>query len=363
MAKLKRRTINQLAQAGVPIRRGMTEEQAQAALARRAAPPPRRDPFAPGVRQQPTAPPAVPTAPPAAPIISEEQGQAQLAGQDPSPGVEPPDFSEAPEGTQDKAQGFLDWLFTRPQLSMSPVAAIYNKARGNKPTKEIFQDLAGANFKVLPQGESVKTMIEKAKKAHETGDWTELTPDFIRDMGFGPEDGDGEGGRPVGDVGQQFALERFEPEQVGLIRQAVEDALAGLKQPQTIEKFGEEFEPIAEQARRGFQKQIPTLQERFTALTGGGQRTAALPTQIQTGLGELESQLAGQRAQFARGGQQLAQQRLSSLLGAGLTPTKEPIFRPTAPGFMEQLAGAAAPGVGKGIGTGITKLIAALGGI
>ncbi len=85
------------------------------------------------------------------------------------------------------------------------------------------------------------------------------------------------------------------------------------------------FDPIEAHARRQFNTQtVPGLAERFTAL-GGGQRSSAFGGQLGRMGGELESQLAAQRAQYGLQAGQLQNQQqesrrglLGQLLGYGL---------------------------------------------
>lgn len=86
-------------------------------------------------------------------------------------------------------------------------------------------------------------------------------------------------------------------------------------------------------ALRQFEEQIlPTIAERFTGLLGeGAQRSSAFGQQLgQAGAG-LAEKLQAQRGE--RGGQAL--QQLMQLLGTGLTPQFESIFRPRQPGLVE----------------------------
>jgi len=158
-----------------------------------------------------------------------------------------------------------------------------------------------------------------------------------------------------------------------------------------------DFGPIEAQARQKFmQETIPGLAERFTALTGGGQRAGAFErqkaqagTELETGLAALRAQMepeyALRRAQFGlkrgetagrlgllqqqlRGGlrqqgraQRLAEaqfamqragmamapaqarlQMLSRLLGGGVASPYDTVVQPAQQGFWQ----GAAPGIG-----------------
>ena len=79
---------------------------------------------------------------------------------------------------------------------------------------------------------------------------------------------------------------------------------------QRKEIFGDpqdEFGPIADQARKDFQeKTIPSLAERFTALTGGGQRSGEFNRQLTAAGGNLDASLAALKSSM--GGQQRQEQ-------------------------------------------------------
>jgi len=151
-----------------------------------------------------------------------------------------------------------------------------------------------------------------------------------------------------------------------------------------------DFGPIAAQAQQRFQREtIPTLAERFTSITGGGQRSGAFERQkakaaegLDTGLAALQAQLQPQydlqRAQYGlqRGqlagqlgqlglqsrGQKLregqfalqhslaerapAAQRtamLAGLLTGGVASPYHQVVQPQAPSFMQSMA----PGLGQ----------------
>ena len=87
-------------------------------------------------------------------------------------------------------------------------------------------------------------------------------------------------------------------------------------------------------AMRQFEEEIlPSIAERFTGQLGeGAQRSSAFGQQLgQAGAG-LSERLGAQRAGL--GSQAL--QQLMQILGTGLTPQFETLFRPRQPGFLEE---------------------------
>lgn len=135
-------------------------------------------------------------------------------------------------------------------------------------------------------------------------------------------------------------IQRFtQPQQQG-INQILQQALSGLGQP-----LGQGFAPIAQQARTQFaQNTIPSIAERFSGMGAGAQGSSAFGQQLgQAGAG-LEGQLAGQQSQFGLQEQGLLQQ----LLGIGLTPQFDSLYKPESPGKISQFGGALM-GIGSGL--------------
>lgn len=121
-------------------------------------------------------------------------------------------------------------------------------------------------------------------------------------------------------------FEQFTPEQQQALGTILQQALGQLQDPQAG------FQPIAAEARRGFQEQtIPSIAERFTGMGAGGQRSSAFAGELgQAGAG-LESQLAALGSQFGQRQQELAQQ----LAGLGLTPQFTQALQQRTPGMFE----------------------------
>lgn len=120
-------------------------------------------------------------------------------------------------------------------------------------------------------------------------------------------------------------IPRFNPEQQQAFSQILQQALSGMQDP------SKGFEPMAQQARSQFQTQtLPSIAERFTAMGQGGQRSSDFAGALgQAGAG-LEEGLASQQAQYGlqRGGQ------LQQLLGMGLQPQFESLYRPETHGML-----------------------------
>jgi len=113
--------------------------------------------------------------------------------------------------------------------------------------------------------------------------------------------------------------------------------------------FGEgAAEQFAAPYMRQFQEEIvPGIAERFTE--AGGQRSSAFAQQLGKAGAGLEEQLASLQGQLSQQGLQ----SLMGLLGAGLTPTQQAVFRPQTGG----LAGGLVGGVGQGLGTALGALL------
>ena len=113
--------------------------------------------------------------------------------------------------------------------------------------------------------------------------------------------------------------------------------------------FGEGApEQFAAPFMRQFQEEIvPGIAERFTE--AGGQRSSAFAQQLGKAGAGLEEQLASLQGQLSQQGLQ----SLMGLLGAGLTPTQQSVFRPQTGG----LAGGLVGGLGQGLGTALGALL------
>lgn len=158
---------------------------------------------------------------------------------------------------------------------------------------------------------------------------------------------------------QMEQIPRFSPQQQQGQEQALQQALQmlqGLQQQQP----GAGFEQIAQQRRQEFAEEtLPTIQERFTAMTGGGQRTGAQPQAAVRAGEKLESDLASlqaQQMQKERGQQgQLAQ----SLLQLGMQPQFDIQPIQGRPGALSQIGGLAGGLLGQP--QGLAQLLQLLG--
>lgn len=133
--------------------------------------------------------------------------------------------------------------------------------------------------------------------------------------------------------GQPAGVETFNqytPEQQQAFSQVLQQALGGLGKNQF------DFAPIEDQARRGFaEKTVPTIAERFSSLgSGGSQRSSAFGQQLGAAGAGLETDLAAMKQNY--GLQQ--QQMLQNLLGIGLQPQFESLYRPGSEGFGKSFA-------------------------
>lgn len=129
-------------------------------------------------------------------------------------------------------------------------------------------------------------------------------------------------------------VQQYNPQQQQALQGLLQQALGRLGQRQQFS-----FDPIAQQARTQFgQQTVPSIAERFSGLGAGAQRSSAFGQTLgQAGAG-LEGQLAAQGAQFGMQGQGMEDQLLQSLLGLGLKPQFENIYRPSQQGFLQNAA-------------------------
>jgi len=145
-------------------------------------------------------------------------------------------------------------------------------------------------------------------------------------------------------------IDKFTPETSSVINQLRDMAFGGLQ------KNKPDFAPIEQQYKQQFQQEtIPNLAERFTSM-GGGQRSSAFQGSLGRAGVDLNTNLAALRSKFDmqnRG-------QLMQMLGMGLTPQQDTGFFQSKPGFL----GAAAPGVGAGLGELLPLLAkAGIGGL
>lgn len=131
------------------------------------------------------------------------------------------------------------------------------------------------------------------------------------------------GGQPAGIE----TFNQYTPEQQQAFSKVLQQALGGL------DKNRFDFAPIESQARAGFAEQtIPGIAERFSAL--GAQKSSAFGQQLGAAGAGLERDLAGMK----QGYNLQQQQMLQNLLGLGLKPQFESLYRPGSEGFGKSLA-------------------------
>ncbi len=145
----------------------------------------------------------------------------------------------------------------------------------------------------------------------------------------------------------------YNPQQEALLEQLLgglqQQMPQGLQNLQNILGGGEEtFAAFERPARRAFEQQtLPTIAERFTGTFGeGSQRSSAFGQALGTAGRELEENLMAKRL----GLQSDAFSQLISLLGSATSPRQYQYQQPRQPGFLENLAVGAAPGIGTALG-------------
>ena len=125
-----------------------------------------------------------------------------------------------------------------------------------------------------------------------------------------------------------------------------------------------DFTPIRQQAESQFYSQkVPSLAERFTAMSPGAQRSSAFAGSLGGAGAELQQNLAAMESQIGlqeRGGQR---QLLGMLSQLGMQPSFQNLYQPGDPGLL----GSAAQGVGAALpsylGSGGNPLAGLLGGL
>lgn len=151
----------------------------------------------------------------------------------------------------------------------------------------------------------------------------------------------------LGKPGNFEQVQKYQPQQIEILNQLASMGLGGLQNP------GQGFAPIAQKARSDFLTQTaPGLAERFTSLGQNRLGSGAFQSQLLNQGRQLEESLASLGAQF---GQQ-EQQNLLKMLGLGLTPQFESVYRPQQEGFLQQFAGPALQSLGSMAPIGLAAL-------
>lgn len=115
---------------------------------------------------------------------------------------------------------------------------------------------------------------------------------------------------------QTHQLSTVTPQQENVLNQ-----LLGSVPSQLLQSLS--FEPIAQAAQQRFQQQtLPTIAERFGSMNA--KRSSGYNQAIANAMENLQTNLAGQQAQFQQQGQSV----LANLLGLGLRPQFENVFEP-----------------------------------
>lgn len=154
-----------------------------------------------------------------------------------------------------------------------------------------------------------------------------------------------------GQPAQKLQFQKFTQPQQNLQNQSINQVLGLLQNPR------QGFQPYEQYARQQFQqKTVPSIAERFTALSPSAQRSSAFQSSLGQAGSDLESQLAMLGGQYG-------QQQLNSLFPYALQPSFEELYMPQGGGFLQGLA----PGIGQAVGGvgsiyGLMKLLKFLGG-
>jgi len=151
--------------------------------------------------------------------------------------------------------------------------------------------------------------------------------------------------------GRKPSMERhsiMDPQQMGAVTNFLNQSQQGMQDPYAG------FEPIENRARSQFQQSIPSLAERFTALSPSAQRSSGFQSALGRAQSGLEESLAAMRAQY--GLQNRGQ--MMQLGQMGLQPRFENMYHPATHGLMGEMAGPAlmallSGGMGAGIGGGM----------
>lgn len=132
---------------------------------------------------------------------------------------------------------------------------------------------------------------------------------------------------------QSYNFERLNPSQQQLRENLIQFLPQLLGQ---IQQNQPNFNAISNQARNQFQSQtLPSIAERFTSM-GSGLRSSDLQGTLGAAGAGLESQLAGQQAQFGLAQQGQQQNLLENLLSNALRPTSDVISEPGSTSYASQ---------------------------
>lgn len=140
-----------------------------------------------------------------------------------------------------------------------------------------------------------------------------------------------------GEKTQQFQRYTDEQQQAlnNILRRATGAADQGFNFLESIlGQSPEAMQQFQAPALRAFEEEtVPSIAERFTGSLGeGSHRSSAFGQQLGKAGASLQENLSAQRGQLGMN----ALSQLQGLLGAGLTPQFENVFRPATKGFLQQ---------------------------
>lgn len=145
----------------------------------------------------------------------------------------------------------------------------------------------------------------------------------------------------MGTQGGFNRLDKYDPDQMGVLQQILQQAMGGMNQ------F--DFAPIEQQARTGFeQNTLPSIAERFTSM--GGQGSGAFQRMLGSAGAGLEQNLAAMKQQYNLQREPL----LQNLLNMGLRERFDMNYQPGSQGLLQSGANALMGGFGSALGTGLT---------
>lgn len=148
----------------------------------------------------------------------------------------------------------------------------------------------------------------------------------------------------AGSPGKFGTYDLYTPEQKEALRSILGAGMSGLANLSSVD-----FEPIAQQARQGFQQNtIPSIAERFTAMGAGAQQSSAFPQILGQAGAQLESNLAANKAQFGLQQQDQQQKLIALLLGLGSQPQFASYYQPSQGGLLQSLS-SVLPLLGRGV--------------
>lgn len=195
----------------------------------------------------------------------------------------------------------------------------------------INSDLQGINPNATRHNENVdinklnpEAKAEWQKEQQKPG-WAEI----LKKVGFGEE-------------GKELRLDTLDPAQRQLFNDQILPYIINQigQSNKSLEEYGQEFEPFAQQARQEFnQKTIPTIAERFGALGRTPSGSGAFRNALQDTAQNFDTQLKSQQAQYALKRQQGQKQHTLGAIGQGLGRQYDTKFTDPTQGLIQPLLG------------------------